>query len=98
MEGGRRFTGLAPLSRAWRRWTDIVELFAQRRTARWSVQHESYRALHRELLENCECLPTDEVTEALLKEYLLELAQPWVTPQALADAEQEILAALAERC
>jgi hypothetical protein len=87
------------LKKCWRRWVDIVGLFARRRPARRGIDANEYRNLHKELIEKCRTLAesTNEV-EATFYRYLEGLAQPWLSPAVLARADRDILLELLVRC
>jgi hypothetical protein len=92
-------TEQARLRRLWRRWTAVVELFARLRRARQGVHPQAYRALHEKLTATCQALAEQAEGEqrAFYRE-LEDLAQPWMTPRALEQAEWEILIDLLGRC
>src|SRR5262249_28422008 len=87
------------LKSCWRRWVEIVELFARRKPARRRVDPETYAALHKELIERCQArrAAANDV-EAVFYRYLEDLARPWLTPLVLARADREILLDLLARC
>jgi hypothetical protein len=92
-------TGVEDLRRCWRRWTGVVELFALRRGARRRVGRDGYEALHAELLASCRALAADGVeAERPFYRALEVLAQPWLSPYALEQADREILFDLFHRC
>src|SRR5262245_14730724 len=92
-------TGVDDLRRCWRRWTAVVELFARRRGARRRIDRREYESLHAELLATCRALATDgEETERRFYEDLEMLAQPWLSPYILEQADREILFDLFHRC
>ena len=87
------------LKKCWRRWVDIVGLFARRRPARRGIDANEYRNLHKELIEKCRSLAesTNEV-EATFYRYLEGLAQPWLSAAVLARADRDIVVDLLARC
>jgi hypothetical protein len=90
---------LAALRRFWCRWTVTVELFARDRRGRARVRPSAYHRLHRELTETCRALA--EASEGPRRDFfegLLTLAEPWLSPRALASADRAILASLLSRC
>jgi hypothetical protein len=92
-------TGVEDLRRSWRRWTAVVELFALRRGARRRIGRAWYEALHAELLVSCRALAADGVESERPFYCALEvLAQPWLSPYALEQADREILFDLFHRC
>lgn len=44
---------LRALRRSWRRWSDVVELFANRRPGWQRVDPGAYQSLYEELLRDC---------------------------------------------
>lgn len=82
------------LKGALRRWLDVIELFARKRSDRLSVQPEAYAALYEELAE---ALKAAEIAEAGKPKSLSfigqikELSQPWVSLQGLQDADKSLL-------
>ena len=75
------------------KWTNVVRLFAEKRSARESIRDEDYRALHAKLLEACQAaasqagLPSEQ--EATVLE-LQSLAQPWMNLESLQKASPQI--------
>jgi hypothetical protein len=90
---------IGALKTRWRRWVDIVDLFARRRPGRGRVDPREYVALHKELIQECRTLAesADEV-EGVYYRYLADLVQPWLTPSVLARADHDILVELLARC
>jgi hypothetical protein len=92
-------TELAALRTRWRRWTAIIELFANRRRGRHRVNAQAYRTIHRGLTEACRSLAdTADAPKRAFYRDLEELARPWLNPGVLAKADQEILLDLLLRC
>jgi hypothetical protein len=99
MKGQGNSAGLTALRQRWHRWTAIVELFARGRRGRLGVDPEEYCRLHKELLETCRGLADDpDQKERSFYGGLEELAQPWLTPRILAQADREITLDLLFRC
>jgi hypothetical protein len=90
---------MAELTRRWRRWTAVVELFARRRRARRRVDPTAYERLHRELLGACRSLAgaADEGRRQCSRR-LEELAGPWVSPEALERSDREACIDLLAQC
>jgi hypothetical protein len=89
----------AILAKNWRRWTAIVEDFARRRRGRHWVSPRAYHTLHLELLQVCHTLASAaENGHGDFYRELANIAQPWLTPRALAQAEHEILSDLLLLC
>jgi hypothetical protein len=86
------------LGRRWRRWTDIVELFAQRRLARRWVDEGAYAGLHRELAAACGALAAAGGERGAYYETLGELVRPWLSCRVLGQVDQEILLGVLFRC
>jgi hypothetical protein len=83
----------------WRRWTDIVDLFARRRPARRRVGSQEYAVLHKALIQDCRTLAESAgEEEAAYYRQLEDLVQPWLNPSILARADREILMDLLIRC
>jgi hypothetical protein len=90
---------LAALTRRWRQWTAVVELFARRRRARRRVNPAAYERLHRELLASCRSLAaTANGSRGPLCRNLEALVGPWLTPEALERADGELRVDLLKRC
>jgi hypothetical protein len=99
MQSSGGSTELVALRARWRRWTAIVELFANRRRGRGRVDPQAYRALHRELTERCRSLAASADEPARSSYQTLEnLVQPWLNPGVFAKADREILDDLLARC
>ena len=83
----------------WRRWVDIVELFARRRPRRGRVDPREYAVLHRKLTQECRTL-AESASEAdgVFYRNLEEMVQPWLTMSVLGRADREILVDLLARC
>jgi hypothetical protein len=83
----------------WRRWTEIVHLFAVRNDSRFSVDPQQYHALHSELTELALGLAAEagDAAEPLFGE-IKEILAPWVQVDAFHWAEQEIVNRLYARC
>ena len=83
----------------WRRWVDIVDLFARRRPGRRRVDPQMYVVLYKALIQECRKLAesANEV-EGTFYRYLGDLVQPWLTPSVLARADRDILIDLLVRC
>src|SRR4051794_31796911 len=92
MRRGGETPEYAALRDRWRRWTEVVELFARRRRARHRVDPRSYRALHAGVIESCRSASAtaDGPRRALCRD-LENLAQPWLTTGALARADRDLL-------
>lgn len=90
MAGQEAEPGLVALRRCWRRWAAVVELYARRRRGRLRVDAEAYGRLHQGLLETCRKAKARGERKELC-ENLESLAQPWLSPRVLAQADVEIL-------
>lgn len=90
---------LAEFAARWRRWTEIVRLFAIRKESRFAVDAGQYRALHAEMTELARGLASqpDEQSKPLFEE-IEEILAPWVQLDALDWAEREIVNNLYVRC
>ncbi len=94
-------TPLAPdpaLRQAWQQWASVVEALAEGRTAR-QVNGAAYRTLHARLLTACR-LHASTATDPSRAFYqtMHDLAEPWLTPEALAAVDREALHHLLNRC
>ena len=87
------------LRKDWRRWMDIVELVAQRRSARARIDPEAYQMLHHRITAACKELAGsgDEAGRKFYENLEAEV-RPWLSPRALVHADSEILAHLLDRC
>jgi hypothetical protein len=89
---------LATLRRHWSQWTALVALHARQRRGAWVVDPQEYQALHRELLVACRALGGAAGARREFYLRLEELARPWLTSQALEQADRELLLGLLARC
>ncbi len=87
------------LGTLWRRWTEIVRLFACRRERRFAVDPDEYHVLHAELLALCREMQNRSETERLppLQE-AQDILAPWGTVDSLAKADKQIVCELLDRC
>jgi hypothetical protein len=90
---------LAGLRKRWQEWVTIVEFFARRRGVPYRMDLRTYRRLHGGLLD--ELLSHAGSSDGEQRVFFLrleELASPWLTPEALARTDREILYDLLNRC
>jgi hypothetical protein len=88
------------LKRAWRRWTEIVTLFALRHPARLTISPHEFREVREELIRLIETLAAagdDPRREAYYRE-LDGLVRPFLSPRTLARTDYEVLLDLLARC
>jgi hypothetical protein len=98
MSGRDSATERAALRELWHRWSAVVERFARRRGRR-RLRASEYRPLHQGLLRVCRSLAAQTEGPARgVYEELESIAQPWLTPWVLEQADREILFDLVERC
>jgi hypothetical protein len=89
---------LTALGRPWRRWTAVVELFAQRRR-RHRLGPAEYEELYQELLAACQAPADADASEKqTYVRGLEEFVRPWMTLRVLEQADRDILLDLAARC
>jgi len=83
----------------WRRWSEIVRWFALQHKRRYNVLPEEYHALQGELLEYARhhAATADPAGFQLLRA-VEEMVAPWVSPEAFARADREVLLQLLSRC
>jgi hypothetical protein len=87
------------LAEAWCRWVDVVEGFARRRGNRLGVSETEYTALHQLAVDACRTCEDSAAGEARRRfADLRERVQPWLSLEALARADREILADLLAHC
>jgi hypothetical protein len=88
------------LKDSWSRWTQIVELFALRRSGRRRVDPQAYSDLRSRLMATCRAL-AESATDAERRAYytaLEETVRPWLNPNVIGRTDHEILSALLSRC
>jgi hypothetical protein len=99
MKPGDQTQARRVLRKRWRRWTEIVELFARHRRGRKRVDSQEFAELHRDLLEICRTLTgAENHVEASFYRYLEDLIQPWFDLRVFARADRDILLDLLIRC
>jgi hypothetical protein len=87
------------LRRCWRRWCAVVELFAGRRLGRRGVDAAKYRAVYDELLRTCRVLEQEAGgADRAFYGHIGRIVQPWMSVEALARADTQILASLVNDC
>jgi hypothetical protein len=87
------------LTEAWCRWVDIVEGFARRKGNRLGISDSEYAELHDLAVGACRaCEGTAADETHRLVGNLRERVQPWLSLEALARADREILADLLAHC
>jgi hypothetical protein len=99
MNGPSKVSKRTALAKLWHRWTTVVEQFATQKRGRHRLSGPAYSALHQDLLQTCRCLAdtADKQGRGIYKN-LESLAQPWMSPIALAKADLEVLSDLLRRC
>lgn len=98
----RNLTTRRQLSQAWREWTDIVRLLAEKPSASDKISEFAYRKLHQEVTALVNGLrerssETDS-RGADLSDQLNELVRPWMTLAALRDADEWIRKSVLLQC
>jgi hypothetical protein len=90
---------IAELRWYWRRWTNVVELFARSRRARKKVDPQNYEAIHADLIEACRAISSlvDDEDRAYF-EKLEHIALPWVSTRSFEHTNREVLSELYTRC
>ena len=81
----------------WNAWISYVELFAEKRSQRLQLQEQDYADTHAQLMHACrtELTPTDNPE---LREQIATIAGPWITLNALKDADQKLLQGVMAEC
>lgn len=87
----------AGLRRCWRNWSDVVERFAMGHPSRHRFEPKQYETLHRELRAACQKQASDD-PERGYYESLDVLVRPWLSLNALEQADRVILKSVLERC
>jgi hypothetical protein len=90
---------LTALRRHWRRWTQFVALQVRHQGAQVVAAAQEYQTLHQELM--AACVAVGGAAEGTTREFyqrLENLARPWLTASALAQADHEILLNLLAHC
>jgi hypothetical protein len=90
----------AALAKDWRRWIRFIETAAARgRSSHRHIDRREYEAVHRRLttVSRERAGSNDEDTKRVYRE-IEATVQPWMSPQALEQADREILSDLLERC
>src|SRR5262245_59881533 len=96
MPGQATTSNGASLQQRWQQWTCVIESVTQGRA---HIDFETYHKLHEGLLQ--ECWLQAGAAEAEKKSFyqgLERLAKPWLSPETLARADQEILREVLARC
>jgi hypothetical protein len=96
-----RASALVPnaLRKDWRRWIELVELVARRRSDLSRVDPREYQALHARITAACReaAGAGDEAGRKFYQDLEAEV-RPWLSPRVLATADGEILTHLLARC
>ncbi len=83
----------------WQEWVGIVELFASRDPRRYAIDPQQYHDLHSTLLRFFQKLAdSSNPGEHELLLQLKETLEPWVSLDALDQADREIVCKLADQC
>ena len=86
-------------SQRWRRWTQVVRLFALERRQRHAVDRDEYEVLHAELLQLLRAMVKQEAShQAAHSRELEKILAPWVTLESLARADCVIVGQLFQQC
>jgi serine/threonine protein kinase len=83
----------------WRQWTAVIESFVAGRGTTLKLEPQSYRLLHKRLVERCEALAKD--ANGVRREFMLSLAElvkPWLNPDTLNRTDRELLYSLLWLC
>jgi hypothetical protein len=88
---------LDTLPQLWRRWTEVVRLFASGASSRLRLNPAEYQALHRALLQAFHAQGAGPERTVWLRS-VEQLVQPWLSASALEHADRELLADLLGRC
>ncbi len=91
------------LSHAWRDWTEVIRMFADKVSAREQVKENVYREIHQSLTASLSGLVEQQQSpmDADLGDFydqLLTLVQPWMSLTALRDADQRFTQNLLGQC
>lgn len=94
-----RIKELTEFSQRWRRWTQVVRLFALQHRQRHAVEKNEYEALHAGLLQFCRAMVAQDASfQATHSRDLEEILAPWVSLESLAHADCVIVGQLSEQC
>jgi serine/threonine protein kinase len=86
------------LRTCWRRWTAVVETYAQRH-GRHGLRAEEYRVLHQDLLQACRAAAVTAPLQARdFFQRMEAIARPWLNLQTFRHTESSLLKALLVRC
>ncbi len=86
------------LRRSWLRFSEIVRMFAEKRTQRNEIGAQDYETIHRELLQAIDDAMESSPDQRELYARMKELAAPWVHLGALQQADTQLLKDLSKRC
>jgi serine/threonine protein kinase len=87
------------LTEAWCRWVDVVEGFARRRGNRLGISDTEYAGLHQRAVDACRACEGSAAGETRRRfADLRQRVAPWLSLEALARADREILADLLAHC
>ncbi|HYW78409.1 MAG TPA: hypothetical protein VE890_02495 [Thermoguttaceae bacterium] len=94
-----RIEAINDLAERWRRWTQIVRLFAVRNERRHTIDPTEYRTMHAALTNQCRTLTQQRSSQPsnTIRELPAILA-PWLNLDSLARADRELVCQLFERC
>ena len=84
-------------SQCWRRWTEIVAMYATRHRACGRLDPQHYQKLHRELRSAC-LAPTVGEADRRVHEAIEILTRPWLSLSVLENTDHEILCSVLGRC
>jgi hypothetical protein len=88
----------ARLVKLWCPWERLVALFALSRRERKKVRPQEYELVYSRLLEECEQLAGEQPQGQMLCRQMVDLVRPWLSCESFAQANEEILADLLDRC
>jgi hypothetical protein len=98
MRDRRKQSDRERLRKYWRRWTEVIALFAEPGSAHDRVVARDYAALRNNLIGLCRSLADTDSEESAYYASLEEMVQPWLNPRVLAGTDRELLATLLLRC